>query len=268
VPRQPLGQHFLVDRAAARRIVDLAAPGRAEPVLEIGPGRGALTGDLLERTRPIAAVELDRELAAALRATFGPDALRLYEQDVLRLDLGRVRQDLGAPTGVGLVVVSNLPYAVSKPVAQKLVREREHVDRAVLMFQREVAARLLARPGSRDYAPLTVLAGRVFAIERAFDLSPGAFRPRPEVVSTVTRWTRRRSAPLGDDEERRLRACLEACFRQRRRTLRANLARTLGSRERAERLLGAAGLDPGARAEQLAPDDFARLAGVWDRALV
>src|SRR5262245_31299105 len=157
-PRRRFGQNFLVDARAVRRIVDALAPRPDETVVEIGPGRGALTEELLARVPRLTAIELDRDLAALLSARFGPERLVLLSRDVLDVGLA----ELSPP----LAVVGNLPYNVSKPVAMKLVGERAAIDRAVLMFQREVAERLLATPGTPAYGPLTVLSGLAFRIER------------------------------------------------------------------------------------------------------
>src|SRR5258706_13954393 len=188
--RRTFGPKFLDDAGPIGRIVEAPAPSPSEVVLEIGPGRGSLTEALLQAVPAIVAVEIDRDLAALLRARFPSDRLRLVEDDVLDLPLGAL-----APSSP-LVVAGNLPYNISKPVAMKLVLERHAVGRAVLMFQREVADRLTASPGRRAYGPLTVLTGRAYRIERLFDVRPGAFRPRPNVVSTVTRWTRREDGAL------------------------------------------------------------------------
>lgn len=264
VARRRFGQNFLVDPRAAARIVGLLAPRRGEGVLEIGPGTGALTGPLVEAAGRVAAVEVDRDLAARLRARFG-ERLVLLEGDVLDQDFARIAAALGASAGAGLAVAGNLPYNVSKPIALKLVSERAAISRAVLTFQREVAGRLTASPGSKDYAPITVLAGRAFRIERAFDLPPGAFRPAPKVVSTVTTWTRREAADLTDDLERRLRSCLAVAFAHRRKTLLANLRSALpGGEDTARALLVAAGLDPGDRAEAVPADGLVALARLWE----
>jgi len=134
----------------------------------------------------------------------------------------------------------------------------------VLMFQREVADRLTARPGTRAYGPLTVLAGRAFAIERLFDLAPGCFRPAPKVVSTVTRWTRRPDEALADALEAPLRAVLSAAFAHRRQTIQKNLRERLaGDDEAARALLRAAGIDGSLRAEMVPPEGFVALARGW-----
>ena len=262
--RRRFGQHFLADARAAARIVEAAGASPREPVLEIGPGRGALTEPLVRAALRIAAVELDRDLAAWLRERYPQERLVLFERDVLELTLGEVPPALGFPAGTPLVVVGNLPYNISKPVAAMLVRQRGAVARAALMFQREVAERLTASPGTRAYGPLTVLVGRAYRVERLFHLPPSAFRPRPEVTSTVTRWERLPPQELIDTLEPALRACLAACFAHRRQTLLNNLRAALpGGAEEARALLGRAGLDPGARAETVPPEAFVVLAEIW-----
>lgn len=260
--RRTLGQHFLVDAGAVARIVGALDPREGEPILEIGPGRGVLTEALLGATRRMAAVEIDEALGDLLERRFAAERLVVLRGDVLRTPFSAVLAALGADGG-RLAIAGNLPYSISKPVVQKLVAERDTVDRAVLMFQREVARRLTAKPGSRDYGPLGLLAGRVYEIRGLFDLKPRAFRPAPSVDSTVTVWARRPGPPLTADEEARLRACLAACFHSRRRTLRNNLRGALGDDQRVERLLSATGTDGERRAEELAPEVFAHLAAAW-----
>ena len=254
--RRRFGQNFLADARAVSRIVEALAPQPDESVVEIGPGRGVLTEAILARVPRLSAIEIDRDLAALLRGRFGTERLSLVEADVLDVDL----RGLEPP----LAVVGNLPYNVSKPVAMKLVTERDAIDRAVLMFQREVALRLTASPGTADYGPLTVLAGLAFRIERLFDLPPGAFRPRPEVTSTVTRWTRPAEEGLTRELEPRLKALLRAAFARRRQTLLRNLRAALpgGEREAIELLRGA-GIDGSLRAEALPPRSFVAAARLW-----
>jgi len=256
-----LGQNFLVDRSAAARIVDALAIARGEAVLEIGPGRGALTGGLIERAGRIAAVELDADLVRELARRYDASQLLLIHDDILRVALEEIPGRLGRAGG-SLVVAGNLPYSVSKPLALRLVGARAAIERAVLMFQREVALRLTARPGSREYGPLTVLAGLAFSIRRLFDLGPEAFRPRPKVASSVTLWERASDSALSSDLEPRLRSCLACCFARRRQTLRNNLRAGLGASE-ADALLGSAELDGALRAEALSPAQFVRLAQCW-----
>jgi len=263
-PRRRYGQNFLVSPEAAKRIVEALAPSPAEAVLEIGPGRGAITEPLLARAGRIAAVEIDRDLAAVLRDRFPPPTLTLLERDVLTVSFAEVLLALGGSRDGRLAIAGNLPYNISKPFAMKLVRERARVDRAVLTFQREVADRLLASPGSRDYGPLAILSGLVFEITRLFDLPPSAFRPRPKVVSTVTRFVPRRAGQEDSGLPGRLSAVLAASFGSRRKTILANLRAALpGGPRGALELLEGVGIDPGVRAETVRPEEFVRLARSW-----
>ena len=248
----------MVDPSAIGRIVAALAPSPGETLLEIGPGRGALTAALLTAVPAIWAVEIDRDLAARLRALYPDDRLRLIEEDVLDVAFSRFAG------GGRLVIAGNLPYNISKPVAMKLIVERRFVARAVLMFQREVAERLTAQPGTRAYGPLTVLAGRAYRIERLFDLSPGCFRPAPNVVSTVTGWTAREDGALPESLFPKLRSVLAAAFAHRRQTLQKNLrVRLEGGDAAARELLAVAGLDGAHRAEAIPPEGFVALAHGW-----
>lgn len=257
-PRRRFGQNFLTDASAIGRIVAALAPVAGESVLEIGPGRGALTDALLAQMASMSAIEIDRELAARLRARYPDDRLRLIERDVLSVSF----EDVAERTPV--LVVGNLPYNISKPVAMKLVVERRSILRAVLMFQREVAERLSATPGTGAYGPLTVLAGRAYKIERLFDLPPGAFHPRPKVVSSVTRWIPRGEESLPESLVAPLRAVLSAAFGHRRQTLKKNLRAVLvGGEAEAAALLEKTGLDGSVRAEVISPEGFVALASAW-----
>lgn len=262
-PKRSLGQNFLVDRRAVERIVAELAPLADEALLEIGPGRGALTAALLRAIPRVAAVELDRELARELARRFPGERLLVLERDILSIGFDEVLRALARDPAGRLVVAGNLPYNISKPLAMKLVQEHARVRRAVLMYQREVAQRLTASTGSRDYGPLTVLVGEVYEVRRVFDLPAGAFRPRPRVVSTVTSWRRRREEETEATTLLCLRACLRAAFAARRKTLRNNLRAALGDETVAEQLLSSAGLDGSSRPQDVDPAGFRRLAAAW-----
>lgn len=255
-PRRRFGQNFLVDPSAIARVASAIDVRPGQTIVEIGPGRGALTDALIALGARIVAIEIDRGLATALRLRHDEASCRVIEGDVLGVPL--------ASLGRELVVAGNLPYNISKPVAMKLVDERAAVARAVLMFQREVAMRLTARAGTAEYGPLTVLAGRCFTIERVFDLPPGAFRPRPEVTSTLTRWTRLTGpGAIEDALVPALKAVLRASFARRRQTLQKNLRLGLApSDAAASAWLEEAGLPGGARAETIPPEGFVALAAV------
>ena len=227
-------------------------------VVEIGPGRGALTEPLLERGFRVLAIELDRGLAAALRERWGGrEGFELVEGDALSIDLP------GEATGP-LWVVGNLPYAITSPI---LFRMLEQVDRAgidgmVFMIQREVAERLTAPPGTKAYGALTVGVRLAADVERLFDVGPGAFRPPPAVTSTVVRITPHDRFRLSPERRERLRALVRDLFGQRRKQIQKSL-RTLPSRgldaAAVVRVAEHSGLDLSARPETLSPEAFLAL---------
>jgi 16S rRNA (adenine1518-N6/adenine1519-N6)-dimethyltransferase len=251
--RKRFAQHFLVQAGTAERIVELAGLHGTEAVLEIGPGRGALTGLLASRCRQLVLIEVDRDLAADLRQTYASSpVVRIIEGDVLEIDLPAL---LGgcAP----MTVVANLPYNISTPVLMRLLGEPELFARLVLMLQREVAERLCATPGRKVYGALSVVVQTVAEARIAMQVPPGAFAPRPKVDSAVVVIEPRRPTPLGPPERRALRTVVRTAFSRRRKQL-ANVIAPLTPDPHAvlERLR----LDPRCRPETLAPDDFVRLA--------
>jgi 16S rRNA (adenine1518-N6/adenine1519-N6)-dimethyltransferase len=254
-PRKRFGQHFLRDATVLRRIVDAVAAEPDRPVLEIGPGRGALTERLLEAAGRVVAIEVDRDLAERLRRTFPPERLRIVQADVLEVDLAALAREEGVSRWV---VAGNLPYNISKPISMRLVGFAGVVERAILMYQREVARRFVAATGSADYGPLSVLPREAYAIRKLFDVAPAAFEPPPAVVSSVVSWTAREERP-SEERLEALRRVLSAVFAQRRKTLRNNVLRALGSAE----ILDAAGIDPGRRAQELEAEELRRLAALW-----
>ena len=256
-PRRRFGQNFLHDRTVVDRIVAELSPDAHTPVLEIGPGRGILTAALLDRVSHVVAVEVDRDLVAHLRATFDPQRLTVLERDVLEVDLAEIAREHHGENA-RWCVAGNLPYNISKPIAMRLVESVDVVERAVLMFQREVACRLVAPTGGADYGPLSVLPRAVYDIRRAFDVAPGAFRPAPEVTSSVTSWVARAPRPPRA-EVARLRRTLGALFANRRKTLRNNVRRALGD----DGVLERAGIDGGLRPQDLPAEALRAIADEW-----
>lgn len=248
--RHALGQHFLIDRAVAERAVALAglAPGSA--VLEIGPGRGALTEVLLGAGLRVTAVELDEELAARLAARATPD-LEVLSGDALRLDLARL------PAGP-LTVIANLPYSTGTAIVARLLEHPERFPRLVVMLQREVAERLCAPPGGRAYGSLSVLTALHATAHLAFGVPASAFAPPPKVDSAVVRLDVEVEPRLPVGDPALFRRVVRAAFAQRRKTLRNSLTGGFGA-EAAARMLAAAQIDPGRRAETLSLEEFARL---------
>ena len=248
-PRKRFGQHFLHDPGVIRRIVDTVVPAPNVRVVEIGPGRGALTGPLLERLGTLDAIEIDRDLVAALSERFGSAGpLQVHSGDVLAFDFCA----LGA--GAPLRLVGNLPYNISTPLLFHLYEQAHCIETMVFMVQKEVATRLVAAPGGKDYGRLSVMIQWRFDVTTLFDVGPGAFRPPPQVDSTVVRLTPR--APrTGLNDAGRFAAVVKAAFAQRRKTLR-NALRDIVDMRAFER----AAVDPNRRAETLSPLEFAILA--------
>lgn len=246
-PRKRFGQHFLADPHYAARIVDAVDPRPGDNLVEIGPGLGALTGALIERAGRASAIEIDRDLAAGLRERFPPERLALHEADALAFDF--------AVLGPRLRVVGNLPYNISSPLLFHLARFEAQLRDIHVMLQREVVARMNARPATRDYGRLTVMLQSRFAVERLFTVPAGAFRPAPKVESAVARLVPLGAARLAIVDEALFARIVAAGFGQRRKTLRNALAALAD-----EAALREAGIDPAARGETLAVADFVRLA--------
>ena len=185
--KRSLGQNFLVDGNYVSKIVNAVHPEKDEVVIEIGPGRGALTRELLERGAKVLAIELDRELVPKLRDDHGlTGRFIVVEADASEADL-RELIDQFYPGTPKAKLVANLPYYISTAILQHLSAERHCLSKLVLMFQREVVERITAEPGSSERGYLTVLVEAAFAVERLFDVPPEAFRPRPKIWSSVVR---------------------------------------------------------------------------------
>jgi len=248
--RKRLGQNFLVDRNIAERIVALLEE-QPSHVLEIGPGRGALTGLLLDRFDRVLAVELDPALEQALRGRFPESSLELKVADALHDPLDELAGD-GAPCQVA----SNLPYSVGTAILRRLLPRHDLFTRVVVMLQREVARRVVAEPGRRGHG-LLALERAAFADSRlAFDVGPGAFRPRPKVVSSVVVLDLRPSSLEKDLLERGLRLAAHALTKPRK--MLANAVQPIAT----EAALVEAGLDPTARPGTVPLDGWIALAGV------
>jgi 16S rRNA (adenine1518-N6/adenine1519-N6)-dimethyltransferase len=257
MPAKPrLGQNFLVDAQAIDRIASSLGDLSGRTVVEIGPGAGAITSALLARAAHVLAVELDPGLAEHLRNRFSPQRLTVHQQDVLTFDFATAAADAAQP----LLVFGNLPYYITAQILLKLAASHAVLDRAVLMVQREVAERITAAPGSRDYGLLSVTVQLFGPATSLFTLPPAAFSPPPDVHSTVFRW---RFAPrfteLGVDESGFL-AFVRKVFAQKRKTLSNNLRAAGFSPASIVAALSQATIDPRARAEALTVE---KLAALW-----
>jgi 16S rRNA (adenine1518-N6/adenine1519-N6)-dimethyltransferase len=256
MPAKPrLGQNFLNDTDAIQRIASSLGDLSGRTVIEIGPGGGAITAALVARAAHVVAIELDPGLAAHLRTLFPPNLLTVHQQDVLAFDFAAA----GEQAGQRLLVFGNLPYYITSQIVLKLAASHAVLDRAVLMVQREVAERITAEPGSRDYGLLSVTVQLYGPATNLFTLPPSAFSPPPDVHSTVFRW---RFAPrfleLGVDESRFL-PFIRKIFAQKRKTLSNNLRAAGFAPDLIASALIRAGIDSRARAEALSIETLASL---------
>jgi 16S rRNA (adenine1518-N6/adenine1519-N6)-dimethyltransferase len=250
-----LGQNFLNDAQAIQRIAASLGDLSGRTVVEIGPGAGAITAALVAHAAHVLAVELDPDLAAHLRAEFSQSNLTVYREDVLTFDFAAASSQAGQP----LLVFGNLPYYITSQILLKLAASHAALDRCVLMVQREVADRITALPGSRDYGLLSVTVQLYGPATNLFTLPPASFSPPPDVHSTVFRWRfSPRFAELGVEESTFL-PFVRKVFAQKRKTLSNNL-RSAGF---APTLIASAlthcSIEPNARAEQLPIETLAAL---------
>lgn len=251
IARKRFGQNFLRDSHYIARIVGLIDPKPAERLVEIGPGQGALTAPLISACGHLHAIEIDRDLAAGLRARFPSEALSLQEKDVLRVDFLALAQALGGP----LRIVGNLPYNISSPILFHLLEAIDVIVDQHVMLQKEVVDRMTASCGSKTYGRLTVMLAARYRMERCLVVPPGAFYPVPQVDSAIVRMV-----PIAKDKIRILDGPLFAsvvslAFSQRRKMLRNTLS-TYADRIDWQAL----GIAPTDRAEDVSVDQFVDLA--------
>jgi len=255
-PRKRFGQHFLRDAATIRRVVESIRVEDHAPVVEIGPGRGALTAPLVEYCSQLHLIEIDRDLSERLVERYADNAtVTVYRGDALKFNYAQLAQESGSK----LVVVGNLPYNISTPLLFQLLSQLEAIREMVFMVQREIAARLTAGPGDGNYGRLTVTVGRSCTVKPLFEVGPGAFYPAPKVHSSVVQFSPR-TTPLGPVVQPRLfESVVRDAFAQRRKTLRNAL-----KRYQAEAVFTKLGIDPQLRAERLSIEQFAALAAALE----
>ncbi|MFN0125011.1 MAG: 16S rRNA (adenine(1518)-N(6)/adenine(1519)-N(6))-dimethyltransferase RsmA [Blastocatellia bacterium] len=260
-PKRRFGQNFLTGTHFPGRIVRAVGPVAGETILEIGPGHGALTGMLLEAGANVIAIELDNELVPMLNQKYGGHPrFRLVAADALRMDFAAL---LGA--GASARVVANLPYNVATPILQRLLEHHHCLPELTLMFQREVAERIIAAPGGKEYGYLSVLCQYHAEAECLFEVPPGAFRPAPKIVSTVVRLRVRATREVMVADEAWFFTVVSVAFIHRRKTLLNNL-RAAGARlgivdgAVIPETLTNAGIDPMRRAETLTIRELAQVA--------
>lgn len=253
------GQHLLIDENIQRKIVKLIAPRPGERLIEIGPGLGAITGLLLEAGAEVIAIEQDRRFIEVLEGELGRDFkhLKLVHADILKTDLKKYAKGLHS-----IRVCGNIPYYITSGILLYLIAHRKWIDSAYLTVQREIADRIFAQPGTKDYGRLSLLLRFYTDPHRAFEISRGCFSPKPDVDSAAIALTFRRKLPDSFDEQV-LFNLIQAGFGERRKNILNALAngwKGKMTKSELEEALKASGIAPTARAEQLMLKDFMRLA--------
>jgi 16S rRNA (adenine1518-N6/adenine1519-N6)-dimethyltransferase len=261
--KKSLGQNFLIDTNILHNIVATAELSRETAAIEIGPGIGALTEQLCRTAGKVVCVEIDQRLLPILAETLSPyDNVEIVHADVLQLDLHQmIAERLSAYEQIS--VVANLPYYVTTPILMKLLEERLPLQNIVVMIQKEVADRIAAKPGSKDYGSLSVAAQFYAEAEVAMVVPASVFVPRPNVDSAVIKLSIRKKPPVEVADEKLFFQVVRACFAQRRKTILNNLTGNLFAKEQKEQvvqLLESADIEPARRGETLSIAEFARLA--------
>jgi 16S rRNA (adenine1518-N6/adenine1519-N6)-dimethyltransferase len=254
--RKRFGQHFLHDPRIIARIVNAIDPQPGQRVVEIGPGRGALTIPLLDRLQSLDVVELDRDVIPLLRASCeGRGQLNIHNEDALRFDFSALDSDRHP-----LRVVGNLPYNISTPLLFRLLDQEADIQDMHFMLQKEVVTRMAADHGNKSYGRLTVMLAAACRVEALFDIGPGAFTPPPRVHSTFVRLVPWSTPPFPLEDRSAYAALVNMAFSRRRKTLKNALSDMLD-----EKSIIAADCDPRARPETVEPAGFARLAREYSR---
>jgi len=259
--RKSLGQHFLTDSRALDRILEAAGLDKTRGALEIGPGIGALTERLAQAAGRVVAIEIDSRLIPILEEVLAPyDNVVLIHADALKIDLRELwRTHFQGLAGVS--AVANLPYYAAAPILMALLESRLPWERLVLMVQKEIADRICAAPGGKDYGSLSVAVQYRCEAEPVCRVPPGAFVPSPKVDSAVVRLTPRRKRHVNVSDEQLFFRVVHAAFEQRRKTIANNLSRLLGKEGKGEavEILRGCGIDPARRGETLSLEEFAAL---------
>ncbi len=253
-----LGQNFLIRRSVVDEIVHAADLAAGEPVLEIGPGIGTLTQGLAQSHADVTAIELDRRLLEVLDTTLAEyDNVRIIHGDALKLDIPEIMNHKP------FKVVANLPYYITTPIIMSLLESRLPIERMVMMVQREVALRMVAKPGTKDYGALSVAVQYYTEPNIVMDVPPKAFLPAPAVTSAVIRCVLRDKPPVELMNEKLFFRVVKAGFEQRRKTF-SNTMKTTGlSKEQIETVLVKANIDGQRRGETFSLQEFADVANAW-----
>ncbi|TLS35102.1 16S rRNA (adenine(1518)-N(6)/adenine(1519)-N(6))-dimethyltransferase RsmA [Pseudalkalibacillus caeni] len=260
--KKSLGQNFLIDSNILRKIVDQAELGEDSAAIEIGPGIGALTEQLARKAEKVVAFEIDQRLLPILKDTLSPYTnVKVVHSDVLKADVNQVIKE-EFKEGQDIMVVANLPYYVTTPILMKLLTENLPVRGIVVMIQKEVADRIAASPGTKDYGSLSLAVQYYAEAKNALIVPKTVFMPKPNVDSAVLHLTMRKEAPVEVENEDFFFEVIRASFTQRRKTLWNNLINNLFSKEKKDQVqqaLEKAGIEGQRRGETLSMEEFARL---------
>lgn len=252
-----LGQHFLIDRSILRKIVDILDPKKDEIIIEIGAGKGALTFPLAERSGKVIAIEKDKDLVPLLREA-GRKNVYVLEGDVLRVNFHTLVAEEKAFLGK-VKLAGNLPYSISSPLLFKILKDKDLFSACAFLLQKEVAERLAAQPGSKGYAPLSILFQLHFDVRLRFTLAPGTFSPPPKVQSALVS-LEKRPQPLFDiGDQDGFRRFLRAAFAHRRKTLLNNLRSASFPHGLLQEAFRRLAIEKNMRAEQLSIGQFVSL---------
>jgi 16S rRNA (adenine1518-N6/adenine1519-N6)-dimethyltransferase len=255
-PRKRLGQSFLEDMNIVRRIVELSEPAGGETVVEIGAGLGFMTGELAKQAGRVIALEVDPRLAAILRERFaGQERVEVLQTDVLKYDFS------SASPGGRIKVVGNVPYHISSPILFRLLDFRHSISSMTLMLQKELADRIAASPGTKDYGIPSVLVAKYMRATSVLMVPPTCFYPVPDVVSSVLRIVVRQEPQTPDEAV--FAKIVRASFARRRKTLWNNLREIGLSDDIVDQIFTASGIDRTRRAETLSVEEFTRLTAAW-----
>lgn len=257
--RKRFGQNFLVDNNCISKIVDIAAINENDTVLEIGPGRGAITSLLAEKGCQIFALEIDRDLKAHLSTLFkSTKNIKIIEGDALNFDFS----SLLPSSGGRLKVVANLPYNVATPILFKLLESRAIIEKMVLMFQKEVAARITSLPGKKSFGILSIFPQLYSDISVGLTLPPGVFKPVPKVDSQVLVFDLLRQSRFEVEDKDLLKQIVSTAFSQRRKKLSNTLKSLFPDVEAGKKVFALANIDSARRAETLSVEEFCRLSNM------
>ncbi len=256
------GQNFLIDDHVLGKIIDAALIEEGDGVIEIGPGIGTMTQRLCERAGKVVAIEIDRELIPILSETLSAyDNVKIVNADVMKTDLAALISD--EFPGMNVKVVANLPYYITTPIVMNLLEERLSIDSITIMVQKEVAERMQAGPGSKDYGALSLAVSYYADTYIAANVPPNCFMPRPKVGSGVIRLTIRKDNTVNVSDEKLMFDLIRAAFNQRRKTLTNAIANYSGlsyTKEEAAAAIQKLGLSETIRGEALTLEQFAKLA--------